>query len=91
MSAAGVCYINSGGYADRKGYIYEGILYYCKCSNNMCKDVLQKLIDLGLVLQTQCQSQEVVTYILEVTQLGRPTFIDSNINVGETLSFVDIV
>ena len=43
---------------------------------DMCKDSLQKLIDLGLVQQTRCQRQETegYTHNLEVTQLGRATF-----------------
>ena len=40
----------------------------------MCKDALQRLIDIGLVLQTKSQDDESVDYNLEVTQLGRATF-----------------
>ena len=40
----------------------------------MCKDSLQKLIDLGLVLQTKLQTDDCVKHCLEVTQLGKATF-----------------
>ena len=40
----------------------------------MCKDALQRLIDIGLVLQTKSQADESVEHKLEVTQLGRATF-----------------
>ena len=41
---------------------------------DMCKDALQKLIDLGLVQQTRGQKDETDVFNLEVTQLGRATF-----------------
>ena len=40
----------------------------------MCKDALQRLIDIGLVLQTKSQADESVDHNLEVTHLGRATF-----------------
>ena len=40
----------------------------------MCKDALQRLIDIGLVLQIKSQADENVDHKLEVTQLGRATF-----------------
>ena len=40
----------------------------------LCKDCLQKLIDLGLVVQTRHESDEGVEHSLDVSDLGRATF-----------------
>lgn len=40
----------------------------------MCKESLQTLVDLGLVLQTKSPADDAVMHNLEVTKLGRATF-----------------
>lgn len=40
----------------------------------MCKESLQTLVDLGLVLQTKLPADDAVMHNLEVTKLGRATF-----------------
>ena len=57
----------------------------------MCKDALQRLIDIGLVLQTKSQADENVEHKLEVTQLGRATFKGTvNLEIFARILFLQI-
>ena len=57
----------------------------------MCKDALQRLIDIGLVLQTKSHAAESLDHNLEVTQLGRATFKGTeNLDIFARILFLPI-